>query len=64
MYYITEFTEIESLHVIPTIIAGFKSSLPSAFVQFDAASSAGEKNIPSSFNANFPASLGGQEFRS
>ena len=45
-------------------MSGFKSSLPSAFVQFDAASSVGEKSIPISFNANFPASFGGQEFSS
>ena len=47
---------MKDLHLIPVKIVWSRSSLPTAFVQFDLASCSSEKKTSSSFLANVPAS--------
>ena len=51
-----------ALPLIACSIRGSSSSLPSALVQLDLASTSAAKNTPRSLSANFAASLGGAEF--
>ena len=48
-----------TLHLIACSISGSRSSLPSALVQFERASSS---DVPRSLSANLAASPGGDEF--